>query len=347
MNAVGARPVSTVPAGMVIARYLMALALSKKLGVRPEAIAAETREWRSTPQVAECLKAAVPGAVTTDSDWAQPLSRFGIIDDYLSVLRATSGFGQLESRFRRVPFYTPVVRELGTGVGMTWIPESYVYPLVVTGYDSLMLPALKFGGISVAGNELLRLGDPIAERTMRDTHIAGSSRFLDAQLLDPSVTAITGERPGAITAGVSATSSTGSTAAQISGDLASMIAAVTTEGPFVWTMRPATFMTIALKIPGIATPGTLLGQPVVLTPHGPQQITLIDPNEIAYAIDPQGIDISLSNQTSITMTDAGGPPTSAQMVSLFQTNATGFKTTFTVNWVRARDGSVAYMAVTY
>lgn len=348
MNYTPTRAVSTLPQGTAFARYLQALAIGRKNHVSPGSVAETAVEWRSTPQIAAVFKAVVAGATTVDSDWAAPLAEFGIAQEYLALLRAASALGQLETRFRAVPFNKPVARELGTGVSFQWIPETNTYPVVISSFDTATLPFTKFGGTVVASYELIRLGDPVSERALRDVVIAGAARFVDGQLLNPSVAAVSGEQPGAITngAGATAVTSTGATAAQITADLEDMIAAVTTEGPYVWIMRPQTFMTIFLKIPGIATPGTLLGQPVVMAPHGPQQITLVDPAEILYATDPEKTDIALSNQTTIAMTDAVDPG-AVNSVSLWQTNSVAFRASHVTSWERARDGSVSYMSVSY
>ena len=107
-------------------------------------------------------------------------------------------------------------------------------------------------------DELLRLGDPDAERTVRETVIAGVAAFLDAQFLTNTVTLSAGLRPAAITNGATAITSTGSTAAQISADLASMLAAITTTATsLTWVMRPTTAATIAMRLAGVGTPTDL------------------------------------------------------------------------------------------
>jgi hypothetical protein len=67
-------------------------------------------------------------------------------------------------------------------------------------------------------NELLQLGNPVAERTVRETVAAGVGAFLDAQLMTNTVTLVANTRPAAITNGATAVTSTGTTAAQINAD---------------------------------------------------------------------------------------------------------------------------------
>src|SRR6185369_14700187 len=96
--------------------------------------------------------------------------------------------------------------------------------------------------------------------------------------------------------------STGSTAAQIVADLGSMVAAMdTTSESFVWIMRPKTYNVIAARLAGVGlatTPGFLLGMPVILGAKSPQQITLVDPANIAYATDGE-VALDLSSETSV------------------------------------------------
>ena len=143
-------------------------------------------------------------------------------------------------------------------------------------------------------NELLQLGNPAAERTVRETMIAGVGAFLDAQFLTNTVTLVANTRPAAITNGATAVTSTGTTAAQMNADLAALLAAVTTPGPLVWIMQPTTAYRIAATIGGTAAvnvPHTLFGIPLVLSANSPAQVTLLDPSQILYS-DTGGIEIA-------------------------------------------------------
>ena len=158
---------------------------------------------------------------------------------------------------RRVPFRTKVPRETGSGTGGAWIGEGLATPAAATAYDTLSQEAYKAGKIVVLSDELLRLGDPDAERTVRETVIAGVAAFLDAQFLTNTVTLSANLRPAAITNGATAITSTGTTAAQINADLAGMLAAITTDGGgLVWIMKPMTAYKIAATIGGTAAVGS-------------------------------------------------------------------------------------------
>ena len=97
--------------------------------------------------------------------------------------------------------------------------EGLATPAAATSYDSLSQEMYKAAKIIVVSDELLKLGDPDAERTLRETVAAGVAAFLDSQFLTSTVTLSAALRPASITNGATAIASTGSTAAQINADL--------------------------------------------------------------------------------------------------------------------------------
>jgi hypothetical protein len=92
-----------------------------------------------------------------------------------------------------------------------------------------------------------KIGDESAERTLRDVVLGGHAWSLDDAFLNPSNT----DGPGALTLGGTAVTSTGSSAAQITTDLGSMIAGITTRGNgLVWILRPTTLARVGLALGG-------------------------------------------------------------------------------------------------
>jgi HK97 family phage major capsid protein len=355
---VATRPVSVLPAGTAFARFVMLQCLRERYGVK--AALDEAAKLTNTPQVYATLeahmlgtKAAVAAGTTSDSTYAAPLAQFGIAQEPLQLLRGASILGALESRMRRIPFRTKVARETGSGTGGAWIGEGLGTPVAATAYDTISQECYKAAKIIVLSDELLKLGDPNAERTVRDTVVAGVGAFLDGQLLTSTVTLSAGLRPAAITNGATAVSQTGVTAAAVALDLGSLLAAITTSGGgLVWIMRPITAYNIAAKFAaaGMSTdiPRTLLGIPLILSVNTPQQITLVDAANILYS-DDGGFDVSISTQALLEMNDAPAEPTAAStvMTSLFQRNLWGVRVTRWLAYLRAQSGAVAYMTVTY
>jgi HK97 family phage major capsid protein len=230
--------------------------------------------------------------------------------------RGASILGALEGKFRRVPFRTNVARETGSGTGGSWVGEGLSTPVAATAYGTLIQEAYKAQVIVVLSNELLRLGDPASERTVRQTVTAGVTAYLDAQALTNTVTLVANTRPAAITNGATAVTSTGTTAAQINADLTGLLAAVTTPGPLVWVMRPATAYRIAATIGGTAAvnvPLSLFGIPLVLSANSPAQVTLLDPSAILYGDDGR-IDIESTDQAALQMDGAPTDPAVAATV---------------------------------
>jgi HK97 family phage major capsid protein len=349
------RVVSALPTGTALSRYLMVLGASR--GDMYTALSLAER-FKDSPTVHATLdglytKAAVAAGTTTDATWAGPLAVYGIAAEALQLLRGASIIGQLEGKMRRVPFRTKVARETGTGSSGAWVGQGLATPVAPLAYDTLSQEAYKASKIVVLSEELLELGDPDAERTVRETVIAGVAAFLDGQFLTNTVTLSADLRTAAITNGATAITSTGSTAAQISADLAGMLAAITTTATsLTWIMRPTTAATIAMRLAGVGTPTdlprTLFGAPVILSANSPQQVTLVDAGNILYS-DTGGFDVDSSKSAAIELNDAPADPTVAATVitSLFQRNLWGVRVTRWLAYLRAQTGSVTYMTVAY
>jgi hypothetical protein len=350
------RPVSLLPPGTAVSRYLMVNALARDDGYRASVLA---ERFNTTPQVAACLtaelqgKAAIAPGTTTDSTWASPLAAYGIASEALQLIRGASILGALEPKFRRVPFRTKVPRETGSGTGGAWVGEGLSTPAAATAYDTLSMESYKAQKIVVLSQELLKLGDPGAERAIRESVAAGVGAFLDGELLTPTVTLSAGLRPASIANDETEVTSTGSTAAQITADLASLLAAIATDaGSLVWVMRPTTAATIAMRLAGAGQPTdlprSLFGAPVVISANSPAQVTLIDAAHILYA-DDGAIEIDTTEEATIQMTDTPVDPAIASTVfeSLWQKNRWAVKVTKWLAYLRAQDGAVSWMTVAY
>src|SRR4030095_13681103 len=303
------RVVSALPPGTAFSRYLMVLGAGQG-DMYTELTLAE--KFKDSPQVHATLelrtKAAVAAGTTTDATWAGPLAVYGIAGEALALLRGASIIGALEGKMRRVPFRTKVPRETGSGTGGAWVGEGLATPVAATAYDTLSQEAYKAAKIVVLSEELLKIGDPDAERTVRETVIAGVAAYLDSQFLTNTVTLSADLRPAAITNGATAVTSTGVTAAAVTTDLGSLLAAITTSGGgLVWIMRPLTAYNIAAKLAAVGMttdiPRTLLGIPLILSVNSPAQITLVDAAHILYS-DTGAIDVDTSTQAAIEMNDA-------------------------------------------
>ena len=94
----------------------------------------------------------------------------------------------LEPRMRKVPFHVKC-RAKRRRHGGNWIGENLSTPVAATAYDTFSKEGYKAGVIVVMSDELLKLGNPYAEKTM-STRVAGVAAFLDQQFLTPTITAM-------------------------------------------------------------------------------------------------------------------------------------------------------------
>src|SRR5688572_15436357 len=208
--------VFALPTGTALSRYMMVLGASRGQSMLAEML---TERFKDSPTVKATLelrtKAAVAPGLTSDATWAGPLAVHGVANEALQLERGVSIIGQLAPKMRRVPFRVKVTRETGTGTGGAWVAEGFHAPVTATAYDTLSQEAYKAQTIVVLSTELLQLGEPNAERTVRETVAAGIAAYLDGQFLTNTVTLSAGLRPAAITNGATAVTSTGVTAAAV------------------------------------------------------------------------------------------------------------------------------------
>jgi HK97 family phage major capsid protein len=347
------RVVSALPTGTAFSRYCMVLGAGRG-DTYTELMLAE--RLKDTPQVHATIalrtKAAVAAMTTTDASAAGPLAVYGVGSEAITLERGKSILGTLIPKFRQVPFRAKIARETGSGAGGAWVAEGLGTPVAKTDFDTLTQEFYKAQKIVVMSEELLKLGDPDAERTVRETVAAGVAAYLDSQFLTNTVTLSANLRPAAITNGATAITSTGTTAAQINADLAAMLAAITTAGAgLTWIMRPLTAYRIAATIGGTAAvdiPRTLFGIPLVLSLNSPAQVTLVDAACILYS-DNGGIDIGTTDEALLQLDSVPtDPPVAATTYeSLWARNLWAVKVTRALAYLRAQTGSVTYMTVAY
>jgi hypothetical protein len=153
-----------------------------------------------------------------------------------------------------------------------------------------------------------------------------------------------------VTNGSPEVTSTGTTSAQISADLAGLLAAVTTPGPLVWIMPPKTMYRIALTLGSQAAglPATLFGIPVIASINSPAQITLLDPGGVIYS-DAGQFDLEVSEQAAIELNDAPADPSTASTIlhSSYQRNLVYVRALRWLAWQRVQTGAAAWMTVSY
>jgi HK97 family phage major capsid protein len=205
----------------------------------------------------------------------------------------------------------------------------------------------------VVTRELLASSAPAAESILSRDLAAAAVQAMDSTFIDPANAGSAGVKPAAITNGVTAIHSAGSTLANIDSDLGLLAQALNDAGSdltlatFVMLPRTALYLSRlrgsggTLAYPGMGvTGGTLLGLPAITSTAVPlsggnTSITLLDPSQIELA-DEGYSDLEVSMQTSLAMAD--NPTAPSTIVSLFQTESAALKTTRYVTWQRCRNG---------
>ena len=303
-------------------------------------------------------KAAVPAAVTTDVPWAGALvNEDAVFADFIEFLRPQTILGKFGTPgipgLRRVPFRVPLIGQTSGGDGY-WVGEGAPKPLTKFDFAKLQLEPLKVANIAVASMELLRDSSPSADTVIRDGLVAALKERLDRDFIDPAKAAVAGVSPASILNGVTGTASSGTNADAVRADIVALfnafIAGNNTPSTGVWIMPSTIALSLSMMttlgerdFPGISmTGGTFAGLPVIVSDYVPAgTVALINAQDI-YLGDDGGVEVSISSEASLQMDDA--PVAGAtQLVSLWQNNLIGFRAERTINWMRRRDSSVAYL----
>jgi Phage capsid family len=266
--------------------------------------------------------------------------------EFFESVRWMSMVNNLEG-LRQVPLNVRVVTPQRTAEAF-WVAEGQAKPLTSVPVIADFLPPKKIMGVAVVTKELLNSADPAAEKVIRGDLARALSDNIDAAFLDPT-NAGDNATPAAVTNGIAAIPGTPSP----DDDLTTLIDQF--EGDFGTTyfvMSPR----VAISLVGSdraeirAVGGRLLGLPVIVSRNSPGgQITLIDAAGIAYGEgDPEyrivtaGSVVMVNNPTMAALPT----PTAAQVVGLWQTNATALVVGRHLNWKRVRPGAVSLITGT-
>jgi HK97 family phage major capsid protein len=199
--------------------------------------------------------------------------------------------------------------------------------------------------------ELVSTSSPEAESTIKRLVLGGLAAGLDTQLLLPTVALSAGVNPASILNGATERVTTGSTAATIAADLASMLGSVTSPGPLTWVMRPKTMYYIALTLGSQAAglPNTLFGVPVLASINSPAQIALIDPQAMLFS-DSGRFDLDVSREALVQLDTAPTAVPTAVTVyeNFYQKNIVGVKALRWLAWLNPSPTTTAsFMTVAY
>ena len=340
---------SNLPPGSAFVRGVMALVRAN--GNRYEAVE-HAKQWQdSTPEVALWLKAAVAPGTTTDPAWAGVLAAAGnVTEEFVALLRPATVLGKIAG-LKQVPFNTAVpIQTLGGIYG--WTGQGLPKKVTKLGFATDKLEITKATGIIVLTEELVRSSSPAAEAICRADMIAGIAQFLDQQFLDPAVAYAAGVNPGSITNGTVALTATTNPLADVYALLSALSAAnVPLAGVHLIMSETNAFglsmsrtATGTAEFPGLsADGGSLSGIKVVTSNVAGSNIIAVQPAFVLYA-DDGGVQIDLSREASLQMSDAPMAPADATTVytSLWQNNLVGLRAERFINWKRAKLEAVKY-----
>lgn len=345
--------ISAEPVGTGLSRLLICLAgaggsplmAAKQLGDDPHLAVF----FHTQPHAREALdvlaKSAVPAGQLGNAGWAGALASTGLDSeiDQLFVSVGQSVLAQLADRARRAPFRAQVPRLTAAG-DTGWVAEGYALPAAADTLDQLdALAPVKRGALKIFSKELQRLGDPQAERSLREGSIRACANALDVALLDPASGAGTG--PGSITNNAQAIS-LGSPSTVTTADIDACLREITTSGAgLVWIASPQTLGRALVMTGRVENPGRFCGLPAIASGNVPAGLlVLLDAAELVLALG--GYELEIATEATVEMDTApsqdGVTPTAAAMVSLWQSGLFGVRLSRYVNWQLARTGAVVY-----
>lgn len=222
------------------------------------------------------------------------------------------------------------------------------------GFSAVLLPPRKVVGLAVLTQEAIRASHQDADAIVLAELVRAVVEARDRAFIDNSIA-------DSVTIGAPTIPSSGSSIAQIDGDLrAALQVAFDANIPLAepaWIMPPqtATFMATLRDASGSAayptigpTGGSLLNIPVVTSTAvgrsgSPNErfIALVDAAEVLYAQD-DAVELGLARHAAVTMNDAPTPGATS-LVSLWQSGCVGLRAEQHVAWRVVRSGAVVVL----
>lgn len=355
--------------GIAFARLARVKALSR-LDNEPQREVAKALYGEDSIVYGIVSKAAVSAATTGGQTWGHQLvgDEGSVFADFVEFLRPQTILGRFGANgipsLRRIPFRTPLIGQTGGGQGY-WVGEGKAKPLTAFDFSRTTLEPLKVANIAVASEEILRDSSPSAEIIIRDSLAAALRERLDEDFIDPAKS-VGSASPASITNGISPIPATGTgdaddVRADIQAVFGSFIAANNAPTSGVWIMPATSALALSLMVNPLGQPefagvgmngGTFFGLPVIVSEYVPtitggSYVALVNASDI-YLADEGGIAVDMSREASLQMdntpTMTADSPTGTSVVSLWQTNAVGFRAERTINWSRRRPSAVALLS---
>ncbi len=364
-----------LPKGILFARYAMCIGASR--GLAGEAMRLAKEHYPDDPGVFQLVqKTAVAGGSTSGSHYLDDMVPYSVMADFIEYLRPGSIIGKFGGpnpggggnypSLNRVGF-NQRVSGMSTGYTAGWKGEGLpALPSAAVTFNT-SLPFHNMSALAVLTKEAIRFSNPNAESKVRDDLARAVNYKLDYDFVDPAKAVSGTTSPASITYGVAAIPPTGTTAAYLRTNLASLIATFATNkldpADIVLIMSAQMALQISMMtntlgnadFPDITMKGgTLRGFPVIvselLTGVGSpstQTIIAVKASDV-YLADDGVVTVEASDQASLEMVDTSSQSaisgTGASLVSLWQTGAVGLMATREITWKLRRATAVQYIS---
>jgi HK97 family phage major capsid protein/HK97 family phage prohead protease len=364
-----------LPKGILFARYAMCMGASR--GIPVEALRLAKLHYPDDPGVYKLVeKTAVAGGSTSGSHYLDDMVPYNVMNDFIEFLRPGSiigkfggpnpGGGPNYPALNRVGF-NQRVSGMSTGYTAAWKGEGLpaLPSAAVTFNESLTWNCMS--ALAVLTKEAIRFSNPSAEARVRDDLSRAVNAKLDIDFVDPAKAASGTTSPASITNAVAATTPSGTNAAAVRTDLATLIKPFAqnnlSPSDIVLIMSAQMALQLSMMVntlgnndfPDISMAGGMLrGFPVIVSEHltsvgspSTQTIIAAKASEI-YLADDGVVTVEASDQASIEMVDTSSQSaisgTGASLVSLWQTGAIGLMANREITWKLRRATAVQYLS---
>ena len=352
--------------GQSFVRRVIAKAIAEMSQGETTAIEVAKHRWgKSHPNLVGWIaKAAVAGGDSLTAAYAQRLvgSDNRYTGDFIEFLKSQTIYDRLP--LREVPAHVTVKGQDGIATGY-WVGEGRAIQASAQSFTAVELKPLKVAAISVITNELIMHSSPSAEMLVRDGLAEAITQRVDQTFLGDGG-AVSNVSPAGLLDGVSALSSSGTTADALRADINALYAQFLTDknaSGLHFVTSPALAKQIGLMRNALgqrefeslgAMGGTLEGDPIhtgdnVASDSNGTNLILLKPSDI-YRIGDMGIQVSISRDATIEQADNptgradNGTAATQNIVSMFQTESTAFKVVRAINYAKRRDNAVQYVS---
>ena len=344
--------------GQNFTRKIIARTIAKMDDMSP-AVVAESRWGKTNPQLVEVIKADVAGGGTGSGEWGAELvqSDGRFTGDFIEFLYGMTVYNMLP--LRTVPTNVTIKGQDGHATGY-WVGESKAIPASKADFNTVNLTSLKVAAISVLSKELIRESSPSAEQLVRDALAEACVQRIDTTFISNNA-AVAGTTPAGILNNIAATASSGTDGDAVLNDIKELryrFITAKNSGGLYWVMNPSLASSLSLMRNALGQRefteinqdgGRLEGDPVVTGDNvNANYLVLVKPSDI-YHIDPQGIEVSVSEHATIEQADnpTGASDTPADqtqgIVGMFQTESMAIKAVLPINFQRRRESAVAWI----